>query len=93
MELVVFFDQQPEDPASMMLALTFAYEHFNDEEYARLARKCFSWFLGNNILGKTIYNHATGGCHDGLHKGGVNENQGAESLISYLFSRWAIERV
>jgi hypothetical protein len=80
------YDQQPEDPASIILALVSAYENTHNEAYKNLAKKCFSWFLGNNTLGKPLYDDVTGGCHDGLHPDRVNLNQGAESLISYLMS-------
>lgn len=80
------YDQQPEDPASMISALTCAYAKTNDELYLRLAKKCFSWFLGNNSLHESLYDVESGGCYDGLHPDRVNLNQGAESLISYLMS-------
>lgn len=80
------YDQQPEDPASMILALSRAYRTTHEEEYRKLANKCFSWFLGNNSLKKPLYNYNTGGCYDGLHPDRVNLNQGAESLVSYLMA-------
>ncbi len=80
------FDQQPEDPAAMILALSSAFEFTRDEKYKNLARKCFSWFLGNNTINKFMYDEKTGGCYDGLHPDRVNLNQGAESLVSYLMS-------
>lgn len=80
------YDQQPEDPASMISALSYAYKITHDEVYRDLAKKCFSWFLGNNTLGKPLYDEKTGGCFDGLHPDRVNLNQGAESLVSYLIS-------
>lgn len=87
------FDQQPEDPASMILALTTAYKITSIESYKNLANKCFSWFLGNNSLHLSLYNYETGGCYDGLHPDRVNLNQGAESLVSYLLSRLAITEI
>jgi glycosyltransferase involved in cell wall biosynthesis len=84
------FDQQPEDPAAMILALSSAYTLTRNEEYKNLAKKCFSWFLGNNSLNKPLYDEKTGGCFDGLHPDRVNLNQGAESLVSYLMSNIAI---
>jgi uncharacterized protein YyaL (SSP411 family) len=84
------YDQQPEDPASMILALSYAYRKTHNEEYKNLAKKCFSWFLGNNSLNKSLYDAKTGGCYDGLHPDRVNLNQGAESLISYLLSTFTI---
>jgi len=82
------YDQQPEDPASMILALARAYKNTKKEEYKNLAKMCFSWFLGNNSLNKSLYDEITGGCYDGLHPDRINLNQGAESLVSYLMSNY-----
>ena len=84
------YDQQPEDPASMILALVTAYRATQNEEYKNLSQKCFSWFLGNNMLNTPLYNELTGGCFDGLHAHGANQNQGAESLLSYLMARYQL---
>lgn len=88
-----YFDQQPEDPCSMILALTTAFKLTGYESYKNLAIKCFSWFIGNNSLHQSVYDFQTGGCYDGLHPDRVNLNQGAESLISYLLSRLAITQL
>ena len=53
----------------------------------------FNWFLSENHLHQVIYNASTGGCYDGLEENNVNLNQGAESTISYLLARLAIQRV
>lgn len=87
------FDQQPEDPASMILALVTAFEITHDEYFKQLAKVCFSWFLGNNSLQESLYNYENGGCFDGLHPDRVNQNQGAESLVSYLLARLSIEKL
>lgn len=87
------FDQQPEDPAAMIQGLNCAFAFTRDEKYKNLARKCFSWFLGNNSLNKFMYDEKTGGCHDGLHPDRVNLNQGAESLVSYLMSSITITKL
>ncbi len=87
------FDQQPEDPASMILALVTAYQITHDEAYRTAMTTCFSWFLGNNSIQLPLYNLETGGCYDGLHPDRVNLNQGAESLVSYLVSRLALMKV
>lgn len=84
------YDQQPEDPASMILALNSAYRTTKNETYRNLALVCFSWFLGNNSLQKPICDFTTGGCYDGLTSTGVNLNQGAESLVSYLLGVWVV---
>jgi len=88
-----FFDQQPEETFHMILALFQAWKKTKDTGYKKLIHKCFSWFLGNNAIGESLYNSKTGGCFDGLTAHGVNKNQGAESLLSYLLSRLIVERV
>lgn len=87
------FDEQPEEPSAMVQALVTAYKITGDESYKNLAYRAFSWFLGNNSLNLPLYDPATGGCHDGLHPDRVNLNQGAESLVTYLLARLAIEEL
>jgi len=41
----------------------------------------------------SLYDPATGGCKDGLHPDRVNENQGAESTLSFLMALLEIQRV
>jgi len=88
-----YFDQQPEDTASAVEALTTAYEVTGKKLYGRQAKTSFDWFLGKNYLNQMIYDEATGGCYDGLGRYSINFNQGAESTISYLLARLAIERI
>jgi glycosyltransferase involved in cell wall biosynthesis len=87
------FDQQPEDTFSMIQALDSAYQLTGDKLYVDRATKAFSWFMGNNLIGKRVYDDTSGGCHDGLTPSGVNKNEGAESTISYLGSRIIIDRL
>src|SRR6185436_5704776 len=81
------FDQQPEEPAAMIQALEAAFKVTGDTRYREYAKRTFSWFLGNNILGKPLLDQESGGCHDGLMRTGLNGDEGAESLLSYLLSR------
>ena len=50
------------------------------------ARRAFGWFLGQNHLQQSVYDATTGGCCDGLHVDRLNENQGAESTLSFLLA-------
>jgi hypothetical protein len=50
------------------------------------AQRVFRWFLGKNDLQAPLYDPTTGGCRDGLHPDRVNENQGAESTLSFLMA-------
>jgi hypothetical protein len=53
-------------------------------------RESFEWFLGTNRLGISLYDFSTAGCHDGLEIEGVNANQGAESVLSFLIALLAM---
>ena len=55
-------------------------------EYLSKLFRSFKWFLGENDLRMSLFNHETHGCFDGLESYGVNQNQGAESILAYLIS-------
>lgn len=78
------FDQQPIEACSCVLMLRSAYNATGNERYLTLQRKAFDWFLGENDLQVPLYDFPTKGCCDGLMQGGVNVNQGAESMVSFL---------
>jgi glycosyltransferase involved in cell wall biosynthesis len=84
------YDQQPLEAAAMIGASIEAYECTQREEWIELASTCFNWYLGQNDQQRQLYDYASGGCRDGLTAHGVNENQGAESTLSYLWSLLAI---
>jgi glycosyltransferase involved in cell wall biosynthesis len=84
------FDQQPIEVPSTMMMLRAAYEATGENRYLKLQRKAFDWFLGENDLNIPLYDFRTKGCNDGLTPGGVNFNQGAESILSFLLSLLAI---
>ncbi len=80
------FDQQPIDAMTLVQACIEAYHSTHDPHWISEARRCFEWFLGRNDLNIPIYDFVTGGCRDGLHATGVNENQGGESTLSWLIT-------
>jgi hypothetical protein len=84
------YDQQPLEAAAMIGASLEAYECTQRQEWIQLASTCFNWYLGKNDQQLNLYDHATGGCRDGLTREGANENQGAESTLAYLSSVLAI---
>ena len=86
-----YFDQQPEDASSMTETLITAYKVIKKKSYLERAKISFEWFLGKNHLSQMVYDEITGGCYDGLGKYSINFNQGAESTISYLLARLAID--
>jgi hypothetical protein len=86
------FDQQPVEAFTMLDACIEAHNCTADDKYLRYAHTCLNWFLGNNDMHLAIYDHSTGGCRDGLHPKGVNENQGAESTLAWLMSLLTLYR-
>jgi glycosyltransferase involved in cell wall biosynthesis len=80
------FDQQPVEAAGMVSACFEALRVSGDTRWARHGRRAFDWFLGHNHLRLPLYDASTGGCRDGLHEDRCNENQGAESTLSFLMA-------
>lgn len=80
------FDQQPLEACATVSACLDAWRVTGDEEWPREMWRAFSWFLGENQLQAPLYDPTTGGCLDGLHPDRPNENQGAESTLSFLLA-------
>jgi hypothetical protein len=85
-----FYDQQPIEACAMVDAWLAAYRLSGDEKHRDAAEVAFDWFHGGNTERLALANPSTGGCHDGLHPGHVNRNQGAESTLSYLHAHLSI---
>ena len=84
------WDQQAVEAASTVQMLAEAYLATEDSSYFDLQHAAFNWFLGVNDVELPLYDFKTHGCCDGLHKNGVNLNQGAESLLSYLLALFSV---
>jgi len=80
------FDQQPVEACATISACLQAFRLTSERHWLEEAWCAFRWFLGENDLQVQLYDAATGGCRDGLHPDRVNENQGAESTLSFLMS-------
>ncbi len=80
------FDQQPIEAAGAVAACLEAYRVTGDNRWRSEAWSAFNWFLGANDLQVPLYDSATGGCRDGLHPERANQNQGAESTLSFLMA-------
>jgi glycosyltransferase involved in cell wall biosynthesis len=80
------FDQQPIEAAGAVSASLQAYRMTGDSRWRKRAWSAFNWFLGDNDLQLPLYDSVTGGCRDGLHPDRANENQGAESTLSFLMA-------
>ena len=70
----------------MVSACLAAYRVHGDGRWLRKARWAFDWFLGENHLQQWLFDPSTGGCRDGLHVDRPNQNQGAESTLSFLLA-------
>ena len=86
------FDQQPVEAAATISACLAAWQATRDDTWADDARRAFRWFLGDNDLGIPLADTETGACSDGLHCDRRNENNGAESLLSYLLGLTEMRR-
>jgi len=80
------FDQQPIEACATISACLQAFRLTREKYWLNEAWCAFRWFLGENDLQVPLYDATTGGCRDGLHPDRVNENQGAESTLSFLMS-------
>jgi glycosyltransferase involved in cell wall biosynthesis len=80
------FDQQPVEACAMVSACLAARRVTGDDRWRDHARRAFAWFLGQNQLQQPLYDPSSGGCRDGLHADRANENQGAESTLSFLLA-------
>jgi hypothetical protein len=86
------FDQQPVEACATISACLEAYRLTREERWSDEAHCVFHWFLGKNDLQAPLYDPTTGGCKDGLHPDRVNENQGAESTLSFLMALLEMQR-
>jgi hypothetical protein len=80
------YDQQPVDAGASVEACNRLYRVTGETRYRNWASLAFSWYRGSNLKRLAVYDSETGGCYDGLIEEGVNLNQGAESILSYLLA-------
>ena len=70
-----------------------AYRITRDSRWRSQAWWAFNWFLGDNDLQLPLFDSITGGCRDGLHPDRANENNGGESVVSYLLALAEMRRL
>ena len=87
------FDQQPVEACALISACLQAYSVTGKARWRKEAWSAFNWFLGDNDLQIALYDPSTGGCRDGLHPDRANENQGAESTLSFLMALLEMRRL
>ncbi|RIA37539.1 glycosyltransferase involved in cell wall biosynthesis [Hephaestia caeni] len=84
------FDQQPLEAQATIDACAVAYAATDDRRWLDEATRAYHWFLGANDLDAPLASPRDGGCFDGLMPGGVNRNQGAESILALQLASCAI---
>jgi glycosyltransferase involved in cell wall biosynthesis len=84
------FDQQPLEAQATIDACIAAHEVTGDARWADEAMKAYRWYLGVNDLDLPLASGADGGCFDGLMPHGINQNQGAESILALQLASCAI---
>ena len=86
------YDEQPIEACSTALAHLVAYDVTGEGAMLELARRSFDWYSGKNACGISLIDDETGGCCDGLTPDGINQNQGAESIVGYAIAKLSVER-
>ncbi len=84
------FDQQPLEAQATVDACVEAYHATGDARWKSEAERAYGWFLGHNDLDLPLASQEDGGCFDGLMPGGLNRNQGAESILALQLASCAI---
>jgi hypothetical protein len=87
------FDQQPIEAWTLADAARLAHDITGERRWADVVRHASAWFEGANDLGVPVWDPATGSAYDALTRGGVNLNQGAESTLAFIGTRYAAEIV
>ncbi|MFA6007832.1 MAG: hypothetical protein WC784_04295 [Candidatus Shapirobacteria bacterium] len=85
------FDQQPLEAGSAVETYSLAFQITKNKKYYDLAQKSFAWYSGKNVLKANMIDSQSGGIYDGFNSQKVNQNQGAESILSYLLAYNALE--
>jgi hypothetical protein len=86
------FGQQAIDACGMVEACMEAIRASGENKYREKAQAAYEWFTGRNVGKINLVDEATGGVKDGLEEEGYNPNEGAESILCYLFASQEINR-
>jgi len=80
------WDGQPIEVYATVSADLEAHRATGDAAWLAGARRALEWLLGRNANEASLHDTETQGCRDGLERGGMNENQGAESTLALWLS-------
>lgn len=87
------FDQQPIEASSMADACARAFDVTAEARWLEPLALAADWFRGANDSGVLLVDPVTGGGFDGLERGGVNLNQGAESTLAAISTMQQAQRL
>jgi hypothetical protein len=90
---MAIYDQQPIEAASTVESAIYTYRTTSQRRYLDLAILAFNWFFGKNTKKVQVYRLKNGACYDGISPEGVNKNQGAEAVVSFLLARLAMGKI
>jgi len=79
-------EELPSFAASFIEALGALYNLGKDKALLRPMRTAANWFLGENQRGQALYDFTSGGCHDAITAGGLNQNQGTEATLNCIIA-------
>lgn len=85
------FDQQPLEAWAAIDAAAAAFAASGNREWLDHAEAAYRWFLGANDRGVVLGDIASGRCRDGVTPQGANENCGAESILAFQLSHYAMQ--
>ncbi len=84
------FDQQPLEAQAAIEAACSAWTATRGAFWVEHAVTAWRWFFGGNDRGAVLADIATGRCRDGVTPRGVNANCGAESILAFQLSHYAL---
>jgi hypothetical protein len=79
-------EELPVFASSFIEALGSLYNLSKDKALLKPMRTAANWFLGENQRGEALYDFTSGGCHDAITAGGLNQNQGTEATLHCIIA-------
>ncbi|WP_459666331.1 glycosyltransferase [Novosphingobium sp. 11B] len=87
------FDQQPLEAQAAIEAAGSAWRVTGNTFWREHAMMAWRWFFGDNDRGAILADIATGRCRDGVTPRGANANCGAESILAFQLSHYALMEI
>jgi glycosyltransferase involved in cell wall biosynthesis len=84
------FDQQPLEAQAAIEASLTAHQATGNAFWYEHALAAWSWYFGGNDRGVQLADMTTGRCRDGVTPRGANINCGAESILAFQLSHYAM---